>query len=194
MRPTFARLGLPRPQLLAAVVLAAVVLAAVVLTAGCGVSVQVHSAFDPGKNFSTYRTFAMLEPNKPVQTDNPDVNPFVLQRLRQIAYSRLKERGFVPVERKDADLVVHIMAGVKERLEMNSTNYYGYAWRGPAFNYNWQQYQEGTVVLDLIDAKANAVVWRGSGVRRVVTEPSNAELGEVIDRILSQYPPGKAAQ
>ncbi|HSC88255.1 MAG TPA: DUF4136 domain-containing protein [Polyangiaceae bacterium] len=174
-----------------AAVLSLVLAATVVpLLVACGSNVQVKTAFDKSKDFGRYRTFAMLEPNKPVRSNDPDVDPFVLQRLRQIIYARLLKRGYTPVAREQADMLVHVLAGVKERVELNSTSYYGYAWRGPAFGYTYDQYQEGTVVIDLIDTKENAVVWRGAGVRRVVSAPDNAELAEVVDRILGEFPPG----
>ncbi len=184
------RLLLPRFLGRGSFVAALIVVSTGLFASGCESNVQVHSAYDHKQDFSKYHTFAMLEPNKPVASDNPAVDPFVLQRLRQIAYSRMLRRGFKPVAKEQADLLVHVLAGVKERLEPNSTSYYGYAWRGPAFSYTYTQYQEGTVVLDLIDPKLNAVVWRGAGVRRVVNAPTNAELSEVIDRIISFYPPG----
>ena len=159
----------------------------------CGSNVYVRSSFDPAAEFGRYRTFAMLLPNKPVQTKDVQADPFVLQRLRQVTYSRLVARGFRPVAREEADLLVHVLEGVQQRLEVYSTGYYGYGFRGPAFGYSVNRYEEGTVVIDLIDRSENAVVWRGSGARRVGVERNNEELQEVVDEILARYPPSKQA-
>lgn len=158
---------------------------------GCGSNVYVRSSFDPTAQFGRYRTFAMLVPNKPVQTGDVQADPFVLQRLRQITYSRMLAKGFQPVARADADLLVHVLEGVQQRLEVYSSSYYGYGFRGPAFGYSVHRYEEGTIVVDFIDRRENAVVWRGSGARRVGTERDNQELSEVVDEILARYPPAK---
>ena len=53
------------------------------------------------------------------------------------------------------------------------------------------QYTEGTLVVDLIDAQQKQLVWRGWATAAVDPNPSNAEerINTVVKRILAQYPP-----
>jgi len=56
-------------------------------------------------------------------------------------------------------------------------------------------YDEGTVVLDIIDPKTRNLVWRGSAQSRVddgdTPEERDARVNEAYRRILERFPPGK---
>jgi len=177
---------------------------------GCGSPVTVKAAYDPAAPFQQYRTFAMLEPNRPVPT-GMDSDPFTLRQLRELTYQTLVQRGFRPVTTDQADVVVGVLARMQERVDVDSTGgpytgpydyrYYGYGPRyggpwagfGTTFGPTVTKYDEVQVAIDLIDPKANEVRWRGYGARRA-DKPLNAEqMREVIQRILSQFPPGAAS-
>ena len=55
------------------------------------------------------------------------------------------------------------------------------------------QFQEGTFILDLIDAEADQLVWRGiaEGVLEDYPTPEqmDREVNDMVKRILSKYPP-----
>ena len=55
------------------------------------------------------------------------------------------------------------------------------------------QYEEGTLVIDLIDVAERRLVWRGSGTRRLSRDPQPDRLtqrvNEAVDEILAQFPP-----
>lgn len=173
-------------------VLAGLVLGAVT---GCGANVSVRYAYDRTGTFASYRTFAMLEPNKPVPSARADEDPFELQRLRQLTHAGLRARGLVAADKAEADLVVVVLVGMKQRVEVRTMGYPaypGYRFRGPGFGYDIQEVEEGTVAIDLIDRKRNAVVWRGTGMRRVIERLTDEEMQEVVGRILEGYPPGQS--
>ena len=172
-----------------------VALVALGLLSGCGANVSVRYAYDRTGAFSSYRTFAMLEPNKPVPSQRADEDPFELQRLRQLTHAGLRARGLTAADKAEADLVVVVLVGMKQRVEvrtMSYPSYPGYRYRGPGFGYDIQEVEEGTVAIDLIDRKRNAVVWRGTGVRRVIERLSDEEMQEVIGRILEGSLPGRS--
>lgn len=161
--------------------------------AACAPEVRVKSSFDPNASFARYGTFAMLVENKAVQTA-PDVDPFLMQRLRQLTYQSLVARGLRAVPLRDAALLVAVQSAVRSRTEVyprsSSYGYYGPAWTYPGWGYDVYAYDEGLVVIDLIDPQTKAVVWRGTGARQVTGPVSDAELARVVGEILDQYPPG----
>lgn len=175
---------------------------------GCGSSIAVKAAYDPAAPFSKYRTFAMLEPNLPVPT-GLDIDPFTLQRLRQLTFEALEGRGLRAVALGQADLHVAVLARSQERVEVDP---YGgtYMYGGPAGYYaryggygygpvsTWsapsvRRYQEDVVAIDLIDPKENAVRWRGVGSQQSPSAKSDANLREMVQRILSLFPPKAVA-
>ena len=61
------------------------------------------------------------------------------------------------------------------------------------FGTSVSEYDEGTLIIDIADAESSALVWRGSGSRRVGTSRNPDQLTEKVNRavseILSQFPP-----
>ena len=59
-------------------------------------------------------------------------------------------------------------------------------------------YQVGTLQIDLIDAKTDQLVWRGSAEKVVDTSPTPAQrsaaIREAVSKILSDYPPKPQAK
>jgi hypothetical protein len=58
-----------------------------------------------------------------------------------------------------------------------------------------RQYEEGTLVLDIVNAKSNQLMWRGSAQaeinRQLKPEEREKRLQEAIGKILAQFPPKK---
>jgi hypothetical protein len=55
------------------------------------------------------------------------------------------------------------------------------------------QYNEGTLIVDIVDAKTNQLVWRGTATKTIdesaSPEQREANLKEVVSRIFEKYPP-----
>ena len=69
-----------------------------------------------------------------------------------------------------------------------------YPWGGTPFPYGYAPrrtytYTEGTLIIDMIDARTNQLVWRGS-VAGTVDNPANLErqVEKAVRAILKQYP------
>jgi hypothetical protein len=149
----------------------------------------VQSSYDASADFAEYRTFAMVEPDRAVPTD-PEVDPFFMQQLRRMVRDELIQRGFRHVPPAEADLRVGVMAVVRGRIAVYPSSFgYGYRWGSPWGGYDVRQYDEGTIVVDLIDTRRQAVIWRGTGTRVVTSRTSPEDLREVVAEILADYPP-----
>lgn len=171
---------------------------------GCVSGVAVETAYDRKARFERYDSFAMMLPNKPVQT-SADMNPFAMQRLRQLTYIALPASGLEPTDKEGADLLVSVLAGSKSRVQVYRRSMffggpyyggygryhggYGAFYGGPSWGYDVREYDELVVVIDLVDPKTNAVVWRGKGSRRIRGAPSDEELQSIVQSIVSRYPP-----
>jgi hypothetical protein len=155
--------------------------------------VSVRTAFDPAKDLGRYRTFAMLEPNRPISSKNTEVDPFVLLRLRQLTYLGLRQRGLSSAPRDAAELLVIVTASRDAEIYVyRSGPYYQDPIYGPMWSNQVVRVDEGIVVIDLIDRESKSVVWRGTGVRETGRDFSEEELQDLVTSILAQYPPGSA--
>ncbi len=181
------------------------VLLGAVLVLGCAAEVEVRTARDPGAPFAQFHSFAMLLPNKALPSKDADVDPFVFQRLRQLTYQQLKSFGLTPMDKAQADLLVGVLARRNQRIDVYPSTYYGYGY-GPPYGYGYWSpaYRGGTwssqvvktneaiVVVDLIDRKKQAVVWRGTGVRTLEGDFDDETLTQMVGAILAEAPLARA--
>jgi Domain of unknown function (DUF4136) len=184
---------------------AALVLAGVV---GCASNeVRVRTAIAPDANLSTEKTFRFLpmtirHPATNVAEErNPMLeNSITGREVRQDIERELGLRGYTHVRDSVADLTVAYYIGSKNQLEV--TNYdYGYpfwGWRGWRWGAGWgawperevTEYQEGTVIIDILDGSGKKLLWRGVGKSAVPDDPQDyaKALNQSVSAILKEYP------
>ena len=71
-------------------------------------------------------------------------------------------------------------------------NYHGYGWmRGPHVYVD--EYDEGTLILDIVDASSRAIIWRGMAIDRVdflaSPEDKKETIREAVGKMLELFPP-----
>ena len=155
--------------------------------------VSVSTDYDKSVDFSQYKTYKYTDEalNLPMTSLNQD-------RLIEALSSALAAKGFSPSD--DPDILVDITVSTQQKqTATETTNYYGtgyrYRWGGgfSTSNINVNDYTEGTIFLDFIDAGNKQLVWQGRGVG-TVQENSSAEKREkrankAMSKILKKYPP-----
>ena len=173
--------------------------------AGCS-SLKVSSDYNPEVDFSQYGTYYWLPAPDPTdKTKGPENDGLINQRIEKAVDDVLKTKGMRRVmKRADASLLVTEHINVKQKLRVNTTNYgYGYGrwgyWGGPGYvDTRVGQYQQGTLVLDFIDAKKNELVWRGTAQSRIREMKTPAEreksVRAAVAAILAKYPPSHSPQ
>ncbi len=133
--------------------------------ASCAPSIAVKYDYDPKVNvrqFSTYRIEADRQRNA-----DPIVGSNLNQRRIADALDlSLKARGYKPVTQGEADLVVRFFTDARDKQQIQSNNTmspwgWGFGgWGMPNQVYS-RQYEENRVVINVIDARTNDIVWQG---------------------------------
>ena len=123
------------------------------------------------------------------------------QRIVRAVNAELSAKGMREVANEaDASLLVTEHINVEQKLRVNTTNYgYGYGrWGYYGAGYtdtSVDQYEQGTLIIDFIDAKSKQLVWRGmaqSRLREMATpEEREARVRAAVSAILEKYPPSK---
>jgi len=122
--------------------------------------------YDKGVDFSKYRTYAWRE-------GTPAASPGVQQDIEDAIDAQLQAKGLTRVE-ADADLhvITHTSSRAETLITADKWSYGGWpGWRGWG---NWgtgistsmvnvSKIPIGTVMVDLVDAEADRLVWRGIG-------------------------------
>jgi len=69
---------------------------------------------------------------------------------------------------------------------------WGYPWAMGYGGSNVSTTTEGTLYIDIIDAKTNELIWQGMGTASLVRnmEKKEARIKEIVSKILEKYPPG----
>lgn len=168
--------------------------------AGCA-GRQVTTDYSPASRFSEYRTFALVMP--------PDTGSQQLldQRVRNAVQAQLTAKGLTLADRQNADLYVGY--GMVDKTHTNIYTYNdgwgwgrGWGWRYWRYGVAWPMtvqhqidtYTDGTVVVNLVDAKTKQVVWEGE-VADVVNLPvenpvkATQQIDAAVTKLFTKYPP-----
>ncbi len=166
--------------------------------AGSCSSVNVYSDYDKNTDFTNYKTYAFYKKG----IDKIEISDLDKRRILRAIEAELNAKGFVISE--DPDLLVNIFTKSREKIDVYNNNYYGwYPWyygygygygHGYGFGYtNVSSSTEGTLFIDLIDARKKELAWQGIGVgilsyQRSI-EKKEARINEFVSRIMTAYPP-----
>jgi hypothetical protein len=134
------------------------------LAAGCTAPLQVRSDQDPEVDLRAYKTFGFY--------DEPALAPASLigRHLRQATREQMERQQYVYSERQP-DLRVALWLLLTEHPELRSTGPHRY--RGWAGAVESARVRDGTLRIDLVDTRRNALVWRGVAEGRVDAEAMN---------------------
>lgn len=155
-------------------------------------SVKVATDYDKNVNFSNFRTFAFYKPG----IDKVEVSDLDKKRILHAIEESLIAKGYSKSE--SPDLVINIFTKERQQVDVNQFNAgWGYGWGWGWNPYMWggrtsvSTYTEGTLFIDLIDAKKKELVWQGEGegVLTKNTEKKDERIREFVQKILEKYPP-----
>jgi hypothetical protein len=178
----------------------ATALAALTLAA-CG-GANVATDYDHRTNFNRYRTYA-LQRGRVVDEDAPHTpDTLVEDRIATAIKQELATKGLVPAPAGQADLIATYNASAKTKVQLESAwdgGYWGvgldgWAWDGPGYDNIWlDEYREGTLVIDLIDAQTKKLVWRAVAKADDKNFRTAKFIDKAVDNAMDKYPPSEAS-
>lgn len=173
----------------------------VLLLGACSPAMRVTSDFDQNVNFSQYKTFNFYN----LKTSG-SVSQLNAERIADAIRAELVAKGMQEVN-SNPDLMVNAVTIVKEKQQVSATtNYYGYGglyrpygyWGGMGMGsgyttVNTYDYKDGSLTIDIVDAKTNKMVWQGTGNKEIDKSPKDpdAAIKEGVKGILANFPPKK---
>jgi len=175
------------------------VLLLIIIAAGCA-TLQTES--EKVADISALQTFAWFDESgkhgDDVRIRDERVRKTVYDTIEQV----LVEKGYRKADAAQADFVVTWFGVIEQKIKQEDLNHlyspygYGTLLRDPALNYDSPreiaEYEEGTLIIDLLDPDEHRLLWRGSGVGRVVKDrpPETAlkNLARSVTQILGPVP------
>ncbi|HSB98064.1 MAG TPA: DUF4136 domain-containing protein [Spongiibacteraceae bacterium] len=171
-------------------------MAAIVLNA-CG-AIPVSTDYDPAWQMPADASYAWIK--RPSAHVDPMIdNDLVAGRVHRAVDDQLAAKGLHAAADDQAAVLITYHIGEEEKLDISSFHSnFGYypCWRcyGPGFDSDvWvNQYTEGKLIIDMVDAKTKQLVWRGIAARRVPTFKTPGErdtyIRETVDAIFKKFP------
>jgi hypothetical protein len=170
-------------------------------------NLKISSDWDSEVDFSKVQSYAWIGQASGVEgfESAEGASSLLDQRIRKAVQETLSSKGISEVGRQQADVLVSYHIGIEKRLDVHTVHHgYGHGYRGHGRYRGWRagagytdtrvtQYDEGTLLLDLIDPQRMEMIWRGSAQSRISTTTSPEErqqrVREVVEKVLAQYPP-----
>ncbi|PCH77935.1 MAG: hypothetical protein COB98_01905 [Flavobacteriaceae bacterium] len=155
-------------------------------------SIKVSSDYDSKTDFTQYKTFAFYKKG----IDKVAISSLDKKRILAAVEKELLAKGFTKSE--NPDVLVNIFTKAQQKVTIHQNGYYNmwHPWYyGPNFGTHISNYTEGTLFIDLIDARKKELAWQGIG-SGVLARTGNvlkkeAKIQEFVFEIMKNYPPTK---
>ena len=169
------------------------------LGSGCATQLHVGSDYDRSAIFRNYHTFTVMQRERRGVED-----PLVAARVEDAIKADLVAKGYAEAsDPHKADFTVDFTIGSRERTDFTSypQPYAPWGWGGPGWwgQPYWgdavdvRQYREGTLSVDIFDARSHTPVWHGWANKELSEDDSAHSTGAVqraVAAVLAQFPPG----
>ena len=169
------------------------------LLAACS-SVSTSYDFDPGANFDDLKTYRWLTVVTVDEKAASDQDPLVLKRVERAVNQELGARGY-QVVKSGGDFCVAARLRSRQRTRVTTTpTAYGYGYRygyghWGSQNVDVYQYEEGSIVLDVVDKSGKNLMWRGVARAAVPADPTPEQITKLVDeavqKLIAQFPPDR---
>ncbi len=160
---------------------------------GCS-SISVSSDYRESTDFSDLKTFSWMLKTPEGDIDLGGANQMARQRIQDAVATELANKGYIEIIAGNSDFHVTYYVGTEERIQVESM-------QGPLMRPYWgmgyaevYQYEEGTLIIDLLDANPpQHIIWRGVAKGVVdwqgTTGGQTGLINEAVHKVLAQFPP-----
>lgn len=157
-----------------------------VLLAGCS-SIKVQTNYDDAVDFAPYKTFAFHEESIEVEGTAAS-RAAVVHAIKDEIENELTSGGYQG-SKDSPDFLVAFHASVIDPVSANYSPGRYSAWgKGSSMV---QTVSEGTLIIDIVDAGSNELVWRGtaSGAVERGSDKAAEKIHDAVHKIMAKFPP-----
>ncbi len=154
------------------------------ITSAVAVGQQVSVNYNHGQSFAQYHTYAWGSNNA-----NQIQNSILAQVAQQDIDAAMQAKGLQKVQESEKpDLILTANGGMKQETSYTAMGMRGIG--GGMGSITPQQNVEGTLIVDLYDAKTQSLVWRGIGQDTLSNNgnKNQQEVQKAIQKMFKQWP------
>jgi len=161
-------------------------------------TISVNQDYDPAYDFSKLKTYGFI----PI-TEEAGIDQLNATRLGDAIKENLNTKGYTLSDNADFGIALFFTKDTKTSIQSTGGYGYGYGYGyrgygGMGGSTYVSQYDEGTLVIDVVDMAKQELVWRGIGTGVLSENPSveerTANINYAVTEILAQFPPTKAEE
>lgn len=178
---------------------------------------KIHDQSNPSASNPDLDKIERLKPmagrqrnRRPNTGENTNSNTSAVSQLNadRILYSiqsEMSKKGFME-DKMNPDLLVNVVTILKDKRSV-SANHSTYAYGGVYRPYgHWavpvsgqttvqtSDYKEGTLIIDIVDARTKKIVWTGDGNGEITKKPKDPDeaIRTIVSKIMESFPPDPA--
>jgi hypothetical protein len=172
---------------------------------GCATKPDVATDYEASYNFAALKSFA-VKTAKQDSKENILISPFTLSHIHSLVNSELAKRYQAVDESATADFYVTYHVVMEEKLDPRTyDDIYGMGYWGRGYRYpssifyrapldgGIRVYNQGSLIIDMVDAKTQQPIWRGVSEKRLNKGLSPQKQREILTsavlEVLAQFPP-----
>ena len=185
------------PQILCRL-LGAVALLGVLANLACA-PFRVKVDYDPDVDFTALRSYAWLARAEPSEANPFADNPLLRKRVREAVEQNLVSRGYVVASQGAADFQMTFHVTLEDRTVAYGPTGWSYGHSRHSYGYGGssissQSFQQGTLILDAVNADGTQLLWRGWVSGAVPTSDTDRErVALAVREILARFPPSPSS-
>lgn len=158
------------------------------LAAGCSAIYDVSYDYDREADLTQLGSYDWLPIPKEVEADD-----LVVGRVKRAVNEEMAAKG-IRKTTTAPDFLIAMHAGSEEKVTQRDWGYtYSSYWHRGGGRSRTFRYQEGTLVLDFVDAGTNQLIWRGQAKgfvdRNSKPKKEDKLVDEAVRKILKNFPP-----
>jgi len=171
------------------------VVCVVVMFGGCA-RVDVHTGGDNSVDLAALKSFGWLEvepsSGDKVRVQNPNVDGWVKTSVERA----LQKKGYMVSTAAEPDFFLTWLGAVEEKVKQESIDHfyrnYGYGTIGKNMSgkktdsKDIHEYEEGTLILDLLDPVSHRTFWHGTATGRLLKDMTEEQGQLYIDKLVRQ--------
>lgn len=176
---------------------------AMVLLTGCS-GIRVSQDYAPTTAFDQLQTFAWATATQAPTGDPRIDNPLRDARIRDAVERVLTAKGFAPAAGAEPTFLIRYQYRLRQKIDasgpsggigfgIGSYGRHGGIAIGTGTGGSVSEYDEGSLVIDLLDPATDTLLWRGTGTQRFreYDDPAKttADIDALVEAILDQFPP-----
>ncbi len=172
------------------VVMLFIIICLAVFVISCSSSMKVQTDYDPTVNIAAIKTYHWLEKPREAPDNAQEAltqNTLLDKRVKKAVNIQLIALGF-QMEKDNPDVLVTYYIGLQDKVAVQRTGggFHGRRGRFSGGTVYVDEYKEGTLIVDVLDAASKEIIWRGIAVTKLDDDLKPKEVEKKLSKAVKK--------